>query len=899
MTRRTAWVMCLALACFGCGDSSDGPTEPVALEWPPAATVYFDEKGVFNADCDTDEDCAMALGYHHAFDRFVQLDIRRRFATGRLSDVVNKELLESLDLLDPLIETSAASRALYSTRDGVPTEESLLAQASPKVLSMLEAYSVGVNQWIADVRAGRNGAVFPREFESPILAYTAADIPEWTPADSLATVLLLVEDLTNDESSAVREGAARARINNDLWFSDMYSRRRLNDSTILEPGTFPAGGATAALQVKRNETAAGAPLNAGPALLRLQARLEQTASIRSMLFGRGSTRDERGSNNWAISPRLTVDGNALLSNDPHLDMAQPSVFYVVHLDAKTNGDGEIHTAGYTFPGLPWVLIGQNEDIAWGATTTSFDQSDVYIEELVMDGDTPTGVMFNGEPVDFIRRTFTVAFNDGTSVERELLFLPQHGAVRELDVENGVAITLRWSGNDLTTDAEFPIGMALATSVEEARDLGVANSTSLGQNWVIADRAGNIGWFPYNRVPKRDWATNIDGPAPPWLPLDGRGQFEWTEFFELSELPQAFNPEAGYIATANNDMAGYLIDGDPTNDATPVLQSWAVAGYRHAQIVRLLEAEGDQHTLDTMLDTVSNVDSLIGEDMVPGIVEIANDDMTTLSEEARKVVNALESWDFRCPTGLDGTNAELSPLTTVEADLLSAAGCAAFHAVIIELNRAMVGDENDPEGELDPPLTPPLGRGPNFATFYCVVDPTQLAAGPVYWDDITTQQTENRFDIMAAVLDTAGNRLIDELGEQDETRWAWGRLHGLVLVSDLSGLSAVFEAFNNPPTGEPLFANDGGLFTVDVANPDPDFVQRAGPAFRHTCELFSTGPSCVYQLAGGQSADINSPNYEDLLVDYYLPNEPLPLPFDIAEAAANAARTIDYRGSGSP
>ena len=117
---------------------------------------------------------------------------------------------------------------------------------------------------------------------------------------------------------------------------------------------------------------------------------------------------------------------------------------------------------------------------------------------------------------------------------------------------------------------------------------------------------------------------------------------------------------------------------------------------------------------------------------------------------------------------------------------------------------------------------------------------------------------------------------------------------MVLESDLAAFGVV--QFNNPPPGEPLFAQDGGLFTVDVANPDPsDLVQRAGASTRFVCELFAAGPVCTTQLPGGQSGDIDSPNYEDLLFKY-LANEPIDLVFDIAEAEANAVRTVRFDGS---
>ena len=160
----------LALAAMGCSETAgaggSGGTGGVGgaggapdLEWPPNATAYFDKYGILSADCATDEDCAMVLGYYHAADRFVQMDFRRRFPTGRLTEIVDRGFADSLEFLAP----AADSRALFSTRDGEPLEQFVLKQASSKTIALLEAYSAGVNQWIDDVRNGRNDAEFPRE----------------------------------------------------------------------------------------------------------------------------------------------------------------------------------------------------------------------------------------------------------------------------------------------------------------------------------------------------------------------------------------------------------------------------------------------------------------------------------------------------------------------------------------------------------------------------------------------------------------------------------------------------------------------------------------------------------------------------------------------------------------
>ena len=875
-----------SLAVMGC--SSDGSSSGtggaggVDLEWPPDATVHFDEYGIFHADCATDEDCTMALGYYHARDRFLQMDLQRRFATGAITAVVNKPLVEAAGSLDDLVNLAASNRALFSRRDGTPAEEAILATTSPKTLGLLEAYAAGVNQWLDDVRNGNNDAKWPREFQSMFLDYEPEDAPNWAPSDSLAAVIFLVELLTNDEGSHYSAADAQAEINDPIRFSDLWSREPINKSSILEPEEYQASQATASAPKRTARPVSDLVRRAGPAFKRLRNQLTSAKALKQRLFGSDIERDAIGSNNWVLGPSMTANGGTLLSNDPHLTLSQPPIWYIAHLDAKTNGSGEIHTAGVTLSGLPLVIIGRNENIAWGATNTSLDLSDVYVEELALDEDgeplldedgDPVGAMLNGERVEFIKIEKTFEFSDGsTSEPQTLLFHPEHGPVRSVDLVNKMAVTLRWTGQDLSTDLDFFTDAARATNVEEFRT-AAENVTTIGQCWVSIDREENFGWFPYNQIPKRTWASQ----APSWLPVEGTGAYEWDTYFELSEIPQTFNRETGYLATANNDFIGALADGDPTNDGHPPFQADASDGFRHARIVELLE-ESDAHTVESMQEIVGDTHVLYGQNMTPKLLEIVDDAMMpALNANAQKVIDALRPWKYDCPTGLEGSDPVMSPLADA-AEVEESAGCAAFHVALQELDNALADDENN---------------SGLFVTYFSVVDPSRLAAGDVYWDDVRTEpEVETKFGTTATALEAAGEILVERLGP-DVTEWAWGRMHGVILRSDLSGLSSFFNEFNNPSGTENFYATVGGISTVNVASPGSSGIHTSGPATRFVCEGLTESLSCTIQLPGGQSSDIESLNYDDLL-PLWLRNEPIDLVFDINQAAADAVDTIDYR-----
>jgi penicillin amidase len=234
------------------------------------------------------------------------------------------------------------------------------------------------------------------------------------------------------------------------------------------------------------------------------------------------------------------------------------------------------------------------------------------------------------------------------------------------------------------------------------------------------------------------------------------------------------------------------------------------------------------------------------------------------------------------------------LSTDAEELRESAGCTAFHVLLDELRFRIE------ENEFAPSYYDGNARAPSAAVYFSIVDPEQLTPEnkDIYWDNRGTVEVETKYDVMGESLAAVGDFLVDKLGN-DETKWAWGRLHGLRLLSDIGGLLGDL-SYDNPAGNDPLFANDGGLYTVDVAYPTPQtsedhgaFTQTWGASTRFVCEAQPDGPSCTIQLPGGQSGHIGSDNYEDLLPGY-LDNEPMPLVFDIDEAAANAARTVTWQ-----
>ena len=808
-------------------------------------TVRFDQYGIPSIQCSTDADCFTAQGYIHARYRFGQMDLRRRSVRGGLAEFAGAAAIES----------DVAALTFFANGMGLPIAQQLWDGATPETRAAITAYTRGVNEWIKDLRAQRNDARLTLEWD----AY-ADRIAEWEELDSVACILALIESLTNQTGRELALGAAYAALPVPTAI-DILGIRPANPSTILSVSTL------------------NFPEVSVPALEAVQQELQPYRSLLSQArlptrLGLGIAQESFGSNNWVVSPSQTADGRALMTNDPHLGMTNPSIWFLINVDSKSGG-GSIHVAGASFAGLPSIILGQNEDIAWGATVAFFDMADVYLETLTADR---SGVVFNGQDVPFVTRQFTIPVARGAPVTQTALYVPHHGPVVALDPVAGTALSIRWSGHRAQTDLNLLLGVSTATSVDSFREVLRRSASTIGQNYVVADREGDIGWFPYNDVPTRPWASAL---RPSWLPLPGDGSSEWGAASIGKEmLPQAKNPSAGFLATANNDMTGGSWDGDPTNDGRPMLQHFPADGYRHARIVERLTADATMHSLSTMQSILADVHSLIGEELAPAIVRMMGDPAAQLSPEGQAVVAALSGWNFQCPTGLQTSSPTSMPVDDAEVRA-AAVGCTAFHAVYAGLIRGIFDDELNAAGV----------EGQQ-ATTAAVVDsflrPGRLLGS--YWDDVSTVGvTETSTQTVAKVVDEAAAQLVRTLGA-DSNDWLWGRIHTLTLRADLFDAVGI-PFFNNGP-----FANDGGLFTVDVANPvgavrAEDFSHPSGPSMRFACALGGgSGVECTIELPGGQRHFRNDPNLQDLLLKY-LANDSISLPFTPAQAEARTVQRL--------
>ena len=505
-------VLALAALAFACSSSNgtfDGVPATAKLTGTGVSAdvnVLYDSLGIPHIYASSDADAAFALGYAHARDRLFQMDFQRKVARGRLAEYVGTAATST----DVLIRTMFTSRTAAS--NGSHHVEDLIADGlSPELRSVLERYRDGINTYIADVAGLRNGAILPPQYVG--LALLPSDIAPWEIQDTIAFGRLVTFQLSDSSQQELTLGAIASVVvpQNPALFSDLTRHAPAVPAVTLSPpgSALRAGAASPALS-------GTAPAAGAPDVSHLIAAHASIAGARRFLavVHLPLAREERaGSNNWTIRPALTKNGHALVANDPHLSLSDPSVWHLGHVVTPTR-----NVAGVAFPGTPLFPIGHNDRIGWGATVAEYDVSDLYVETLDA---TLQNVTFNGQqvPIQRITEHHTVRFAGDQPYP--ILLVPHHGPILPGSVAGQTAISVRWTGQDPTFELQAFLDLDKAKSVDEA--FTALKSFGVGaQNFNIADVDGHIGYDPHALVPIRNPPRLGQAGCIPWLPLENIG-----------------------------------------------------------------------------------------------------------------------------------------------------------------------------------------------------------------------------------------------------------------------------------------------------------------------------------------------------------------------------------------
>jgi len=756
------------------------------------AQILIDPWGVphlYAADAD---DLYFVQGFNAARDRLFQIDLWRRRGLGRLSSVFGPDFVE---------QDRAARLFLY--RGDMARE---WQSYGPEAQRIATRFVAGLNAYIDLV--GREPTRLPFEF-----AYFGYQPEKWLPED---VVRIRSHGLTRNLVSEVSRAVIACR--GGLKADEVRVRLSPRWETRIPEGLDPC----IAPEAMRVYTLA----TQGVIVAGRNGR-RSAAENRVRLAHDNRAAPPGGSNAWAVAPARSTTGRPILASDPHRSLATPSLRYIVHLNAPglaVIGGGE--------PALPGVSIGHNGSIAFGLTIFSTDQEDLLVYEI--DRAQPNRYRYRGawEAMKLVNESIPVRGRDPVSVE---LPFTRHGPVIHVDRQRGRAYAVR--------STWFEPGMApYFGSVRYMRARNFAEFKQAMAQWgapsvnqVYADAAGNIGWVTGGLAPiRRNW----DG----LLPVPGDGRYEWSGFWSGDQLPSALNPQAGWLASANeqNLPAGYPVGERKLGFEWPPATRWQ----RVAESLASLPKVGIEDSMRLQTDLLS----VVARRLQAVLRSVRTTDAR--AQAATRLLldwNAVEAGDSAAAALFEvWWSRHLGP--TVKDALLPRAAARFIRTADVEL---LLDTLEHP--------SPALGMA-GVARRDAIVDRSLAAA----WAEL------------------------QQLAGPDPKGWRWDRLHHVLLDHPLA--NATDEATRARLNVGP-FPKGGGGDTVNVSGYDPStFRQSGGASFRVVIDVGDWDNSRAMN-APGQSGDPTSPHYRDL-APLWLKGEYFPLLYTRAKVEAAAVRRIE-------
>lgn len=711
--------------------------------------VLRDAEGVPHLFAASERDGWFAMGYVHAQDRLWQMELQRRVASGRLAEFLGERGFET----DRLMRTLGIARVA----------ERIVARLDARTREAIQAYADGINAFVA------SDPVLPVEFQVFRLEPEA-----WKPADTVGWLLVMAWDLSGNWKSELTRVRFAARL-----------------------------GAARAAEILSPLAADGAP--ALPDFKALYAELDGDA--RELLARSPYHEEAVGSNSWVVSGRRAAGGKPLLANDPHLGLQAPALWYLAHLSTPAG-----NVVGGTLPGVPFVVLGRNDRVAWSMTTTNGDTQDLFVERLVP-----------GDPGSYLTPQGRAKFESREEVirvggeERRIrVRASRHGPVisdvlkpAAAATPKGHAIALSWAA--LSEDnATVRAGLAMNRARNRDEFLAAAREFHAPQqNVAYADADGRIGFVAAGRVPVRRPDNEAMGrvPVPGW-----EAKYDWQGFLAFESLPAVHDPKSGQVVTANNRITppGYR----------PFISSDWMPPYRAERIESLLGA--GSHTRESFAKMQADVRSRLAAELLP--VMLRTPPRTDIGRAVQELVR--------------GWNGEM---------VADSAAPLAFAAWYRELTRLVYHDELGPlfldAWEMRAPFMIAVMKGQGGLERWC--------------DDTKTPEKESCMAMSALALEFAYVELKDRYGGVGGTRW--GTAHAAAGDHRPFGfVPQVGRIFNVSPEtpGDTYSLNVGHFHLKDEARP---FANRHAASLRMVHDLADPDRS-LYMISTGQSGNRLSPWY---------------------------------------
>ncbi|MGA9583961.1 MAG: penicillin acylase family protein [Terracidiphilus sp.] len=812
------WLRSAAKAALPVLDGDIYLTSQGAHALSAPVTIRRDQHGVPHIDAGTQEDLFVAQGYVTAQDRLWQMDVYRRSANGELSEVMGPSLLRH-DKAQRMFQFRNTARRIY-------------ANLTPEEHARYEAYARGVNLFITQHQGS-----LPPEFH--LLHYKPQP---WTGADSISIGMMMVDMLDTHWYSKLSRERIAAKLHNSKLESDLYPVGSWRDHPptgelldLSQPHPEPPASSDDE-DDERTQTRALPPsalqtLPGVPSMTKSWAGKQETFALNRVDgwddSSLNSCRDcTPGSNNWVISGKHTASGKPLLSNDMHLGLNVPNIWYMADLRAPG-----FHAAGVTLPGMPFVIAGHNEHIAWGFTALYGDVQDLYIEKV--QGNNYEGNDTQWRPLNVDHETIHVRGRKDINYD---VRLTDHGPLLDpLFTKDPRAIALKWTLYDTTLNS-IPLYALNTASNWTEFTAALSRWCWPTQNVVYSDDQGHIGYHAVGRVPIRRVSFGIFDTPIPHDTMDLR--WEWNRltgepvYIPFGELPNAFDPSSGFLATANSrvtsDKSKYLLTDE-----------WADP-YRAERIYKLLQGRDQLKPADMLAvqtDIYSEMDQELGHRLSYAIDHAANAD-----DQLRKAADLMRSWDGR----LTVDSAAASLVTQTRYAL-----------------RTML---------LEPKLGKDLAASYQWSESNFAEEEIVMHAGPDWlppsykdWDDF--------------LADAVRRAMKDGNATRDVAKWNYGSWHVVDIEHPLSSFLPVIGRI----AGTGSWPLSGDTTTVKQ-------VGRAfGPSQRFTMD-WSNIDGSTEDIVLGESGNPYSPYFRDQWDDYYN-GRTFALPFTPAAVAANTQHTL--------
>ena len=755
-------------------------------------TIRRDERGIPYIEAQNDEDLYFGQGYATAQDRLWQMDLFRRTARGELAEVLGAGPNNIAIDQDKLHRTYGFAQAA----------EAEFAAASPRTRTMLEAYARGVNAYAASL----DPKSMPPEFQ--ILQYS---FRPWTPADTCVVVKIFFEALSDTWRLDIMRQA----------MSVLPAEKRAELLPEISPIDVLVVGKDTSSKTKSAHVARGPVSNEALAKLAYNQQIAAAALDRIGFH----TDALAASNNWVVSGNHTITGKPLLANDPHLRPTAPSIWHLVHLSAPG-----VRVAGVATAGLPGVIIGHNDRIAWGFTNVGPDVQDLYVEKFNPDNpkqyQTPNGwqdVTIRSEQIK-VRKGIGSSEFDTVNYD---VTVTRHGPI--IFEGDGKRYALRWTALDPTkNNAESSFVINRARNWKEF-NTALESFTAPTQNIVYADVDGHIGYHAAGVVPIR---KSGDGSVPYNGATDAG---EWTSYVPVSKLPTLFDPPSGIIVTANQRIVG-------TDYPYFLTHSWAQP-FRARRIFDLLN-EKPKLSSDDFRRIQGDVYTIAGVTFTREAVKLLRPKLTPADEKLKATLDAFEQWDGR-------VNAESSVAP------LAAQMRIAFRSKI-----------------LTAALGPELVKTYQWSNFDTTLERI-LKEQPAAW---LPKEFPSYADLLRSCYDEAIASLTKNFGA-DQTKWTWGELAKARFPHPLAAAPLIGGQFTIPPFPQ---NGTGGLIgaTVNVG---------ASVSMRLIADP-SDWDKTQQGIALGESGVPKNPHWSDQLADWRAVT-PRELPFTAAAVVKATKETL--------